>query len=164
MQIVVDIASIVLKGCLEAVNECNREGYKEEGRNVKSGWRKEGGGGREENSLGVVKCTILIKGRAHFNSIMSLRLGAKGCYAWRLTADFITCAVMLNINAVFWTKAAESLFYYVVKIKIYLLIRNTLWLPFWLLVIIKPLGYFVFIVTPGGMLLRAVKDSIQLLH
>ncbi len=33
---------------------------------------------RRGNSLGVVKCTILIKSRAHFNSIMSLRLEAKG--------------------------------------------------------------------------------------
>lgn len=44
--------------------------------------RKEGRGGREEgdegNSLGVVKCAILIKCRAHFNSIMSLRLEDKG--------------------------------------------------------------------------------------
>lgn len=35
-------------------------------------------GRSEGNSLGVVKCTMLIKGRPHFNSIMSLRLGAKG--------------------------------------------------------------------------------------
>lgn len=79
MQIVYDITSIMLQGlCLQTVNESDREGCKEEGRDGKSGRRKEGGGGREGNSLGVVKCTILIKGRAHFNSIMSLRLGAKG--------------------------------------------------------------------------------------
>lgn len=143
MQIVGEIASIMLQGlCLETLNESDREGYTVEGRDGKSEWRKEG---NEGNSLGVVKCTILI--RAHFNSIMSLRLGAKGgCAGW-LTADFITCAVMLNINVLFSTKAAGSLFYYVVKLKIYHLVRNTSWLPFWLLPIIGPQEYVVSVVT-----------------
>ncbi len=78
MQIVGEIVSIMLPGlCLETLNESDREIHTEEGRDGKSEWRKEGRM-RRGNVLGVVKCTILIKSRAHFNSIMSLRLEAKG--------------------------------------------------------------------------------------